>query len=93
MRLLSFFSLFVFLMLSSFPITADAFSRRSSHSEIAQTVPLRTTQTNASQTNTLNASPQAIPEPSVLLLMSIGFGMLAVGVIVKRFRRPNSSPE
>jgi len=92
MRLLSGFSLFAFLMIIAFPVNADAFSRRSSHSEVApQTVPLKATQTNTSQTNTLDVSPQAVPEPPVVLLMGLGFGLLALGTMVMRYRRTDRS--
>ena len=89
MKLLSCFSLLVFVMLISFPVTSDAFSRRSHHSEMTpQTAPLNTLQT---QPQTRDVSAQAVPEPPALLLISIGLGLLAVGLTFKRFRRPDSS--
>ena len=63
------------------PTTSDAFSRRSHDSEIgpmqATTVPL---------TNSTNGSAQSVPEPPVLLLMSIGLGVFGLGAIM-RFRK------
>lgn len=87
MKLLSCFSLFVFLMLISFPVTSEAFSRRSHHSEMTpQSAPLNTLQTQTRD----DVSAQAVPEPPALLLISIGIGLLAVGLTFKRFRRPDS---
>ena len=75
MKILTYCSVFVLLSLLSFPITAEAFSRRSHSSEITQsqavTAPLNTLQTQ-------DVSAQAVPEPPVLLLMSIGIGLLAL---------------
>jgi hypothetical protein len=93
MKLLSYCSLFMLVMLISFPVSADAFSRRSHHSETApQSAPLRTTQLTTSQTNTLDASPQAVPEPPVLWLMSLGVGLLAIGALSRRFLGSQSAP-
>jgi hypothetical protein len=83
MKLLSALSLFILLMLMSFPATSDAFSRRSHHSETGpQTAPL-----NKSQVTTGDVSAQAVPEPPALLLLSVGVGLFAVGVMFKRLRR------
>jgi hypothetical protein len=59
--------LFVFLTLLSWPTTSDAFSRRSSGSEVA---PMQAATTPVTTAN--NVSAQSVPEPPVLLLMSIG---------------------
>jgi hypothetical protein len=76
-------SLFVFVTLLCLPTTSEAFSRRHSGSEIAPqqavTTPL-TTQTN-------NVSAQAVPEPPVVLLMSIAFGVFALFSAVRTFRK------
>jgi hypothetical protein len=81
MKGLIYCSLVVFLAVMSFPITAEAFGRRSHHSDFSQsqavTAPLQTT----------DVSPQAVPEPPALLLMGIGFGALAVFSAIKRFRK------
>jgi hypothetical protein len=73
--------LLVLLTLVSFPTTSDAFSRRSSGPEIA---PLQAT-TTPTTTGTNNA--QAVPEPPVVLLMSIGLGLCALGYAIREFRR------
>jgi hypothetical protein len=84
MKYVSGISLFVLFMVLSFPVTSDAFSRRSHGSEMGpQTTPLNTSQTHGHD----NVSAQAVPEPPVLLLMSIGLGLFSVGAIVKRVRR------
>ncbi len=89
MKLIYGISLFILFMVLSFPLTSDAFSRRSHHSEMGpQTAPL-----NTNQTIRHDVSPQAVPEPPALLLMSIGIGLLAVGTVVKRFRRPHNLPQ
>jgi hypothetical protein len=87
------FSVFVLLMVISFPITSDAFSRRSHHSEMGpQSAPLNSSQTQSqSEGNSRNASAQAVPEPPVLLLMSFGIGLLGVGTLFQRLRRPDGS--
>ena len=84
-------SLFVLFMSLSLPITSDAFSRRSHQSEMGpQSAPLNTSLTHG---DTRDVSAQAVPEPPVLLLMSFGLGVLAVGALVKRYRRPHGSLE
>lgn len=81
MKGLMYSSLVVLLAVMLFPITAEAFGRRSHGSDFTQsqavTTPLQRT----------DVSPQAVPEPPVLLLMGIGFGALAVFAAIKRFRR------
>ena len=67
--------------LLSLPTTSDAWSRRSHSTEFGPqgvTVPVQTTTT---------ASPQAVTEPPVLLLMSIGVGVFGLGYAIQRFRK------
>jgi hypothetical protein len=71
------------LVLLSLPTSSDAFSRRSGGSEFAPTQAVTTPVNGA----TNNVSAQAVPEPPVLLLMSIGFGVFASAYAVKRFRK------
>ena len=84
MKLISSIILSAVFMVLSFPVTSDAFSRRSHHSEMGpQTAPL-----NTSQTIRDDVSARAVPEPPALLLMSIGVGLMAVGAMLKRFKSP-----
>jgi PEP-CTERM motif-containing protein len=88
MKILIYSSVFVLLTLMSFPLTAEAFSRRTHHSELGQTQ--QTTQLNS---QTRDVSPQAVPEPPALLLMGIGIGLLAIYSTIKRFRGRDASRE
>ena len=80
MRTFIYSSVFLFLVLLSLPTTSEAFSRRSHNSEVgpmqATTVPVNGTSTNG--------SPQAVPEPPVLMLMSIGLGVFGLGFALLR---------
>jgi len=67
-------------VLLSLPATSDAFSRRSSNSEVGPVnAPVQAS-------NYTNGSAQAVPEPPVLLLMSVGVGIFGLGYAVQRFR-------
>ena len=71
-------SALVLAVLLSLPATSDAFSRRSSSTEMGPgpvNAPVQAT-----------TSAQAVPEPPVLLLMSIGVGIFGLGYAVQRFR-------
>jgi hypothetical protein len=74
--------LFVLLTLLSWPTTTDAFSRRSSGLEVA---PIHAATTPVTTTN--NVSAQSVPEPPVLLLMSIGLGVFALFSAIRTFRK------
>jgi hypothetical protein len=71
----------VLLALLSLPTTSDAFSRRSSGPDFIPTQAVTT------PTTTQNVSAQSVPEPPVLLLMSIGFGLFALYSAVRAFRK------
>jgi hypothetical protein len=81
MKQLMYGSALVFAVLISLPTTSDAFSRRSHSSDIG---PLQAT---TAPTNGTNGSAQAVPEPPVLWLMSIGFGLFALGYAVRELRK------
>jgi hypothetical protein len=76
----------ILLTLMSFPSMSDAFSRRSSSSEVTQsqgvTTPVRT-----STTDDGNVSAHAVPEPPILLFLSIAVGAFAFGAVIRRYRR------
>lgn len=90
MKTLTYCSVFVLLSLLSFPITAEAFSRRSHSSEVAQN---QVQTPRDGNTQTQNVSPQAVPEPPALLLMGIGIGLFAIFSLIKRFRSQAASRE
>src|SRR6185503_14363461 len=64
----------------SLPATSEAFSRRSQNSEVAPTQAAAPIQKD-------NVSAQAVPEPPVLLLMSIGLGMFVLYSAIKAIRK------
>ena len=90
MKILTYCSIGLLLALIAFPITAEAFSRRTHGSEVAQRqVPAPrdgNTQRQDGNTQTQDVSPQAVPEPPALLLMGIGIGLFAIFSMIKRFR-------
>jgi len=83
MKILTYCSVFALAALISFPISADAFSRRAQSSEVAQH---QVQLPRDGMTQPQNVSPQAVPEPPVLLLMGIGIGLFAIFSMIKRFR-------
>jgi len=90
MKILTYCSVFVLLSLLSFPITAEAFSRRSHSSEVVQH---QVQPPNDGKTQNQNISPQAVPEPPVLLFLGIGIGLFAIFLMIKRFRGQAASSE
>jgi hypothetical protein len=78
-------AILVLLALISVPTTSEAFSRRSSSSEFAAPTQAVTTPTRTATTD--NVSAQSVPEPPVLMLMSIGLGLFALGSAIKAFRK------
>jgi hypothetical protein len=90
MKTLTYCSVFVLLSLLSFPITAEAFSRRAESSEVTQH---RVQAPRDGNTQTQNVSPQAVPEPPALLLMGITIGVFAIYSMIKRFRGQAASRE
>jgi hypothetical protein len=83
MKALMYVSVVALLTLLSLPTTSDAFSRRSSSSDFT---PMQGT-TAPVNTTTSNASAQAVPEPPVLLLMSIGLGVFGLGYAIKGYQK------
>lgn len=90
MKVLTYCSVFVFVSLISFPITADAFSSRPDSSEVTQH---RVQAPRDGKTQPQNISPQAVPEPPVLLFLGIGIGLFAIYSMTKRFREQAASRE
>ena len=87
MKILACCGVFVLLTLLSFPITAEAFSRRVHSSEVVlpvQSVP------HDNKTESTNGTPQAVPEPPELLLLGISIGLFAIYSMIKRFREKDA---
>jgi hypothetical protein len=94
MRIVSSFVAVTLLMLLSLPGVSDAFSRRTSHSEVAHTAPLHTTTTDQSPGKTSSdISAQAVPEPPMLWLMTLGIGLLGIGMSLRRARQTGARQE
>jgi hypothetical protein len=77
------YSVLLLVAFLSLPMSADAFSRRSHSSEVAKSQAI----TPSNNQTTGDVSAQAVPEPPVLLLMSIGIAVFALGVSFKAFRK------
>ena len=80
MRTFIYSSVFLFLVLLSLPTTSEAFSRRSHDPEVG---PMQATTAPVNGTST-NVSAQAVPEPPVLMLMSVGLGVFGLGFALFR---------
>ena len=82
MKLIIYCNVLALLTLISLPMAAEAFSRRSHDSEMgpSQVTPLN------HETHTRDVSPQAVPEPPVLLLMGIGIVVFGVCSMIIRYR-------
>lgn len=76
MKIVTYCSVFAFLILISFPFTAEAFSRRVHRSEVVQNEAPLTTVNETTQDP--DRTPQGVPEPSALLLMLIGISLIAI---------------
>jgi hypothetical protein len=81
MKTLIYGSVLVLLTLLSLPTSSEAFSRRSSGSEVASF------QATTTPTTTGTNDAQAVPEPPVVLLMSVGLGLFALGYAIREFRK------
>ena len=89
MRILASLGLFVILATLSFPLSADAFGRRPSGSEVYQNQrpPTQPVTPNPPRNDGNGATPHAVPEPSSLLLLGIGVSLVALVSIRKWLRR------
>lgn len=68
----------VLLAFMAFPLTADAFGRRPSGSEVAQSQGRPGPLTTEIQADPDGRPPQSVPEPSSFLLAGIGLGLFVL---------------
>ena len=89
MKILASLGLFVFLTTLSFPLSADAFGRRPSSSEVYQNQPRQTppVPTNNPENDTNGRPHHNVPEPSSILLLGIGASLVALISLRKWLRR------
>ena len=89
MKILASLGLFVFLTTLSYPLSADAFGRRPSSSEVYQTQrpPTQPVTPNPPRNDGNGTTPHAVPEPSSILLLGIGMSLAALVSIRKWLRR------
>ena len=90
LKILTYCSVFVLLALLSFPLTAEAFSRGADNPAVTQH---RVQAPRDGKTQTPNISPQAVPEPPVLLFLGIGIGLFAIYSMTKPFRGQDAGPK
>ena len=89
MKILAYLGIFTIVATLSFPLSAGAFGRSPSSSEVFNKQTTKTAATTKSDTNGTsgtNGSPQAVPEPSLFLLFGIAMGVVVLVSIKKRFR-------
>ena len=89
MKILASIGLFAFVVMLSFPISAHAFGKRPDSSEVNQN---HRTHTGPVSKKTLTDSPnettpQAVPEPSSMMLFGIAMGLLGLVSIKTRLRK------
>lgn len=75
----------------SFPLSAGAFGRSPSSAEVNQTGSAQTAAKTSAETTDSNGNPQAVPEPSSVLLLSVAIGVIAVALVKRRLGRTTSN--
>lgn len=78
--------LVVFTATLAFPLSADAFGRRPNSSEVYQAQPSTTTSNNPSG-DSPGREYSRVPEPSSIMLLGIGGGLMALVSMRKWLRR------
>ena len=84
MKALAYSSLVLLLTVLVVPTTSDAFSRRSHQSEIG---PTQDTTAPLTKTTTTTTDAASVPEPPILLLMSIALGVFGLIYGIKTYRK------
>jgi hypothetical protein len=79
-------SLIIMLTVLSLPTTSEAFSRRSHGSEVGPSQITKPLQTPTNENGNGNISGQPVPEPPVLLLMTIGLGAFSLLAGIRQIR-------
>lgn len=85
MKLFIYSSIFLVLTISTLPSSADAFSRRTHHSELPQNQQIVSVP--------VNGESQSVPEPSPFVTLGIGLGLVAVFLVGKRCRGQHACGE
>lgn len=86
MKILAYLGIFTIVATLSFPLSAGAFGRSPSSSEVFNAPATKPAAATTNNTNGTNGSPQAVPEPSSFLLFGIAMGVVVLLSIKKRFR-------
>lgn len=91
MKILVYLGILTMVATLSFPLSAGAFGRSPSSSEVfnAQTSKrtAATSNTENKETSGTNGSPQVVPEPSSFLLFAIAIGVMVMVARKKQFRQ------
>jgi len=85
MKVLASIGALVLLVSLSFPLSAGAFGRSPSSSEVNSTGSTQTTAKTSAVKTDPNGTPQAVPEPSSIMLLAIAVGIIAVTLVKRRF--------
>lgn len=85
MKVLAYAGMLILFMSLSFPLSAGAFGRSPSSSEVNQTGTIKTTSKTSAATTNSNGTPQAVPEPSSVVLLVVAIGVIAVVSLKRRF--------
>ena len=85
MKVLAYIGALVLFTSFSFPLSAGAFGRSPSRSEVNQTGSTQTAAKTSAVPPDSKGTPQAVPEPSSVMLLAIAVGVIAVALVKRRF--------
>ena len=74
----------------SFPLSAGAFGRSPSSAEVNQSGSAKAGTRGSAVATDPNGTPQAVPEPSSVMLLAVAMGVLAVVVVKRRLGRTSN---